>query len=176
MLTTSVKGRCTYFRDGLTAIRGTLICALVLVLLDVGVNGSYLSSALVCPIWFLAAVVRAIVRRPRLGVAAARVLIPLVTLLLVIVNSSVQKRIAMANAARVIQACEQYRQANGAYPARLSDVVPRYLSSIPKAKYCCAFNEFTYFGSPVHLLLWCEVPPFGRRVYNFETGNWKYLD
>ena len=153
-----------------------MICALVVVLLDVVFTGSYLCSALVCPIWFLTAVVRSVVRRPSFGVAAARVLIPLVTLLLVITNSSVQKRIAMANAARVIQACEQYRHANGAYPERLSDVVPSYLSSVPKAKYCLSFSDFIYFGSTHSMLVWYEIPPFGRRVYNFETGNWKYLD
>jgi hypothetical protein len=176
MLTASVKSRRRYFRDGLTAIRGTMICALVVIFLDVVIGGSYLLSALGCPIWFLVAVVRAVVRRPSFGVATARVLIPLVTLLLVVANSAVQKRIAMTNAARVIQACEQYRQANGAYPQRLGDVVPRYLSAVPKAKYCLSFGDFMYFGSPHPMLVWCEIPPFGRRVYNFERGSWGYVD
>ena len=153
-----------------------MICALVVVLLDVVFSGSYLFASRICPIWFLVALVLAIVRRPSVGVAAARILLPLATFLLVIANSSVQKRIAMAHAAQVIQACEQYREANESYPERLSDLVPRYLSSVPKAKYCLSFGEFMYFGSPHPMLVWYEIPPFGRRVYNFETGNWKYLD
>jgi hypothetical protein len=176
MLTASVKSQCGCFRDGLTAIRGTMICALIVVLLDVLIGGSYLFATLICPIWFLVAVFRAIIPPPSLGVAVARVMIPLVTLLLVIANYSLQQRIAMANAARVIQACEQYRKAGGAYPQRLDNLVPGYLSSIPKAKCCFAFNEFSYLASAGHILVWCECPPFGRRVYNFETGNWKYLD
>ncbi|HXT57234.1 MAG TPA: hypothetical protein VN699_01315 [Pirellulales bacterium] len=120
--------------------------------------------------------VRAVLRRPRLGVAAARVLIPVVTGLFVVVNYSVQRTIAMGNAERLIQACERYREDNGAYPEHLGELVPRYLNSVPRAKYCCSRSEFWYFGAPRPLLVWYEVPPFGRRVYNFETGNWRYMD
>ena len=73
MVTSRVKSRCPRLRDGLTAIRGAMICSFVVVILDVIVSGSYLFSALVCPIWFLVEVVRAIIRRPSLGVAAARI-------------------------------------------------------------------------------------------------------
>ena len=159
------------------AIRGTLICSLVVVFLDVVDSGSYTFSALVCPIWFLAAVVRAVVRRPSLAVAAARILVPVVTGLLVIANFSLQGKIAMGNAARVIEACEKYHEINGAYPERLSELVPHYLSSVPRAKYCFTWSEFGYYsGSPRPILFWWQVPPFGRRVYNFETGKWHYLD
>jgi hypothetical protein len=177
MATASVKSRCGHFRDGLIAIRGTLICSLVVVFIDVVVDGSYIFSALVCPIWFLAAVVRAIVRQPSLAVAAARILVPVVTGLLVIANFSLQGKIAMSNAARVIEACEQYREVNGTYPERLSELVPHYLSSVPRAKYCFMCGEFGYYsGSPQPILFWSEFPPFGRRVYDFETGKWRYLD
>ena len=177
MVTASLKSRWCHFREGLTAIRGTLVCALIVVFLDVGLDGCYIFSSLVCPIWFLAGVVRAIARRPRLGVAAARILIPIVTGLLVAANYSVQGRIATANAACLIQACERYREANGAYPEQLGDLVPRYLSSVPRAKYCCSSSEFEYYASlQRHLLWWYDCPPFGRRVYTFETGKWHYRD
>jgi hypothetical protein len=176
MVTSRVKSRYPRLRDGLTASRAGMICSLVVVILDVVVSGSYIFSALVCPIWFLVEVVRAIVRRPSLGVAAVRILIPLLTMVLVDANYSVQKRFAMGNAARLIQACEHYREANGTYPERLGDLVPRYLSSVPRAKWCCLFGEFEYYGSPLHMLVWCEVPPFGRRIYNFETSQWGYVD
>jgi hypothetical protein len=159
------------------AIRGTLICSLVVVFLDVLVDGSYIFSALVCPIWFLAALVRAIARHPSLAVAAARILVPVVTGLLVIANFSLQGKIAMGNAARVIEACERYREINGVYPERLSELVPHYLSSVPRAKYCLKCSEFGYYsGSPQPILFWWEFPPFGRRVYTFETGKWQFLD
>jgi hypothetical protein len=158
------------------AIRGTLICSLVVVVLDVVVDGSYLVSALVCPIWLLIAVVRTIMRPPSFAIGAARILVPVITGLVAFANFSMQGRIAMDNAAHVIQACERYPGINGAYPERLSELVPSYLSSVPRAKYCLLFGEFWYFGSPGHMLLWHELPPFGRRVYPFDNGEWHYLD
>jgi len=162
--------------DCLTAIRGSLICALVVIFLDVVVSGCYLFSALACPIWCIVGAVRAALQQPGPGVAAARVLIPVATGLLAFANYSVQRTIAMGNAERVIEACERYREANGAYPERLGELVPRYLNSVPRAKYCCSWSEFWYFGAPRPLLLWYEIPPFGRRIYNFERGDWGYID
>ncbi len=171
------KSQWCRFHEGSAAIRGTLICALVVLFLDVVLDGCYLFSALVCPIWFLASVVRAIARYPGRGVAAARVIIPVATGLLVVANYSVQERIAMASAARVIQACERYREANGAYPEQLNALVPCYLNSIPRAKNCCSSNKFLYVASPEqHTLFWYKFPPFGRMVYTLETGRWHYLD
>jgi hypothetical protein len=172
----TVNGRCPRLRDGVTATRASLCCSLVLIFLDVVLDGSYFFSAAICPVWFIVAVVRVMARRPSLCMAAARVLIPLVTGLLVVANYSVQKRIAMGNAARLIQACEHYREVNGAFPERLGDLVPRYLDSVPRAKYCCSLSEFGYHGAPRHILFWWECPPFGRKVYTFETGQWQYMD
>jgi hypothetical protein len=160
----------------LTTIRLSIICSALVIFFDIILSGSYIFASLVCPPWFLFAVVRAVARRPSLGVASARVLIPLVTGLLVVANYTVQKKIAMRNAAQLIQACEHYRQANNAYPKRLGDLVPRYFSSVPRAKYCWLFSEFVYHASSDHILFWYEVPPFGRRVYTFESGTWVYID
>jgi len=178
MANVSVKSRFGRLCDALTAVRGTLFCSFVVIFLDVVLDGSCLFAAMVCPIWFLVGMVRAIVQRPGWGVAAARVLIPVATLLLVLANYSLQGRIARANAARLIQACEHYRVASGNYPERLSDLVPSYFSSIPRAKYCMAWGDFQYFSSPPEspLLVWTDIPPFGRRVYDFETREWHYVD
>lgn len=165
--------RCRSF---LRAISGTLICALVVILFDVVVCGCYLFSTLVCPIWCIVSAVWAGLKRPEPRVAAARVLIPILTGLLAFANYSAQRTIAMRNAERVIEACERYRKANGAYPERLAELVPRYLNSVPRAKFCCSWGEFWYFGPPRPLLFWYEVPPFGRRIYNFERGAWSWLD
>src|SRR4051812_37133715 len=110
METTSDTSSCGRLWHGLTPMRGTLICSLVLLFFDVVLYGNDLFSVLTCPILFLVAVVRTVFRRPSFVVAAARLLIPVATFLLVVANHSVQKRIAMGNAARLIQACEQYRE------------------------------------------------------------------
>ncbi len=176
MENTSAGSQFGLLGESIAAVRGTLICSAVVIFLDVVLTGAYLYAALICPIWLFVGVVRAIVQRPSWGVAAARVLTPVATLLLVLANYSLQGRIAQANAARLIQACEHYHEANGNYPERLDDLVPSYLSSIPRAKYCLQDGEFKYDSSPPPLLRWSQVPPFGRRVYNFEAREWRYLD
>jgi hypothetical protein len=125
-------------------------------------------------------VIRVNKRQPSHRVAYARLLAPIITLILVVANYNVQGKIAMANAGRIIQACEEYRKNNGAYPERLDDLIPRYLNSVPRAKYCLQSSDFRYFVSPEPpqnpILHWYQVPPFGRKVYDFETGEWHYVD
>lgn len=164
------------FWNWLRPMRGTMVCALVVLLLDVVIDGSYLFSLLICPIWFLAAVVRTLAHPPSSAVAAARVSIPLFTLLFVISNASLQNRIAETRAVRLIRACEQYHNANGSFPQRLNDLVPQYSSSIPRAKYCLKYCDFWYISSPQPILVWYEFPPFGRRVYSFQRGDTRSID
>jgi hypothetical protein len=177
MSTASLMNEARQWRDGLTAIRGSLICAAILVFLDVVFHGSFLYSVLVCPVWFLVAIIRAVMLRPRIQVAVARLLVPFATMLLVLANDRLQEQIALVNAAHVIEACERYREASGAYPKRLEDLVPRYVSGIPRAKYCLVWGHFDYSeGERSHLLYWYAVPPFGRRIYSFERRTWSFLD
>ena len=102
---------------------------------------------------------------------------PALTLGLVLANNALQLRIAGANAQQVIAACEEFRAANGKFPESLEELVPRYMRAIPRAKYCLGYGEFRYSnidGSPI--LVWCAVPPFGQKVYNFEKRSWNYID
>lgn len=160
----------------LIQVRGSFFASLVLVLLDVVLDGSFVFTALFCPIWILISLGRLLAGRQGLGLATARILIPIVTGLMVAANYSLQKRIATANATRLIQACERYQQAMGDYPERLNDLVPRYLHSVPTAKYCIFYSAFGYCGSPPHMLFWWDCPPFGRRTYTFDTGQWRHQD
>lgn len=157
-------------------IRGSLVGALILLFLDVVLDGFYHFSLLACPVWFFVSVAKAHLQCPAWRVAIARALVPLVTLVLAVANYNVQESIAMARAADIIRACESYREANGSYPDRLDQLVPRYMNSIPRAKYCCWLGEFQYSPSPrSHILRWYLIPPFGRMVYNFETRKWFFV-
>lgn len=60
---------------------------------------------------------------------------------------------------------------------RLEDLVPEFLPKVPLAKYTVSQNEFQYFSSEgSHHLSYMAIPPFGRRIYEFETGKWRFLD
>jgi len=83
---------------------------------------------------------------------------------------------AETNAQRIIAACEEYHAAHGNYPDKLDELVPQYMSSVPVAKYCIAWNRFDYFNHGNPLLVWCVVPPYFRKIYSFEGRRWSYLD
>lgn len=161
-------------REFFRATKGSIGAAVVLLAWDVGMTGSFLMSTLFCPIWFLVSLLRS--EKERLGwrLALVRIGIPLLTLGLVWANNKLQLGIAEANAQRVVSACEAYHAAHGEFPETLDELVPKYLKSVPVAKYCLQ-GRFLYFPhSP--MLVWHVVPPYYRKIYNFETRNWSYLE
>jgi len=171
-LTSLVRYVCSH-----RGIRVSISTGSVLLAWDAVLSGSFVMSLIVCPIWFVASVVKNVIQRHGWRVALLRMAVPLVTLGLVLANTAVQLRIAKANATRITAACEKYHEANGEFPQKLDELVPRYLPSIPRAKYCFAFGEFFYWNIDGHaMLVWYDVPPFGRRIYDFAKRKWNYLD
>jgi hypothetical protein len=158
----------------LRLIRGSLVGASVLLVFDVALYGSFI-SAMVCPIWFLVSLVKGIKKRPGWVVGLSTITIPVLTLAIVTGNAALQSNIANANAERIILACEQFRTATGKYPDQLAELVPKYLSSVPRAKYALTFSDFRYRNQEGnHLLMWDKSPPFGRRIFDFENRKWRY--
>jgi len=163
----------------INALGGSLVGAAVLLSYDAVLSGSFLLSALVCPIWFVVVAFRGLIGRDwRLGLL--RVAIPLLTLVIVLGNNAIQWKIGEANMERIITACESFHAANGQYPKKLNDLVPQYLPSIPRERYCLFDTGFMYFNFPDQshspMLVWVKIPPFGRKIYSFEDKSWGYLD
>ena len=157
-------------------IRVSIGGALVLLALDAAFSGSYLMSILFCPMWFWVSILKNAIQCPGWRLALLRMAIPAVTLGLVLANDEVQYRIGKANAPRIIAACEEFHAANGTFPKTLDELVPRYIPSVPRAKYCLMWGDFVYFNYGTPMLVWYVVPPFGRKIYDFEEGRWSYLD
>lgn len=163
------------WRGVIAEIKGSLAFAGALLLWDIGYDGFYVFSFLICPLWFLITVIKDILRRPGWGIAALRLSIPLLTLAIAMGNGKLQWRISDANAGRVIKACEEFRDVNGRYPDRLEELVPEYLASVPPAKHCLT-GKFFYTGSgDQRLLMWARYG-FYRRIYSFYEKRWNNLD
>ena len=157
-------------------LRGSLITAGVLLALDVLVYGSCLFSFFVGPIWLLVAIAKAIFRRNSWTLSTKRILIPMITLGIVFGNTVLQNGMARRHAEMIIKACTIYRADKGVYPTKLDELVPAYLSSVPRAKYDLFAGNFFYMIADEHLLMWVELPPFGQQVYDFEKAKWTHLD
>ena len=164
----------------LVAVRGSLALAVLLLASDVVLTGGYLWSIVACPIWFLWGLARTVIGRPGWRIALVEIAIPAATLGLILCNTALQWQIAEANADRIIAACEQFHAANGSYPGSLEELVPRYLSSVPRAKNCMMWGGFLYLspykGSGPRLI-WYKVPgangtaAWGARVWADRSGR-----
>jgi hypothetical protein len=86
--------------------------------------------------------------------------------------------LAHKRADQIIVAVEAFELSNGKYPEKLTELVPQFIAEIPtKAKLTLLDSGFRYMVSPnSHSLMYVVMPPFGRRIYHFETRQWSDLD
>lgn len=81
------------------------------------------------------------------------------------------------NSKLIIKAVENFKTEHGAYPDRLEDLVPTFLSKIPRSSFRLSSNKYIYLANQdFHQLIWVKVPPFGRYVYQFEKKKWSFID
>ena len=112
-------------------------------------------------------------RKRRLAAAGIYAVMAVMVLIYIQVNN----RRAGRKADLLIAACEEYRAVHTIYPEELVDLVPDFIDRIPIAKYAYATGQFHYASrKDSHLLWYVSFPPFGKRVYRFETEKWGFLD
>lgn len=159
------------------SVRGSLGAAAALLALDVAFYASILLTTVFCPIWILVSLLKNAIQRPGWWLALARIGIPALTFWLARVNNNFQLDVAKEHAQRVVAACEEYHADNGRFPRNLDELVPKYMSSVPFAKYCLGSDSrFYYYNVGKPMLVWHVVPPYLRRIYDFDTRRWSYLD
>jgi len=69
-------------------------------------------------------------------------------------------RVAGWRAKELAAAIDRYCGDQGVCPANLTELVPRYMSSIPRAKIALTFSEFRYTCYREPTLRWSVYPPF----------------
>lgn len=161
------------------SVRGSIGAAAIVLTFDVVFSGSILMASIFCPIWFVVSLLKSAIRRPGWGLTLARILIPVLTLSLVKANNAFQLGVAETNGQRIVAACEQYHAANARFPRNLDELVPKYMNSVPVAKYCLGPGSRFFYSSSASgsaMLAWEIVSPHYRRIYNFETRHWSHLD
>jgi len=161
----------------LRQVRGTLVAVLSVFVLDALILGQGGITLFATPIIFIIAIGVGIARKDRLLIGALRAVLPL--LMFVAVAGTVMLHLKHAEAASkaVISACEAFAKDQGRFPEKLEELTPKYLHSIPRARYTVFFGGFTYQAEPQeHTLGWITIPPFGRRYYVFEDKRDFSLD
>lgn len=145
---------------------------------DILFAGSTLISLFCCPIWFIVSLSTNEFKNPGWKLALSRLGVPVLVFFLIKANSMYQIDVANKNANRVIAACEDYRSIHGIYPDNLHKLVPKQLESIPVAKHCLGPGRtfYYYFNSGKPILVWQVITPYFRKIYDFRTQRWNYIE
>jgi hypothetical protein len=156
------------------------VAALAWGMIDAFVAGQCVISFVLCVVGALHFLPRALAARQdaqrfklRMSKAAITVFAGLAAIGIIVWGNA----LAGERAEKLIAAVEQFHAAQGRYPARLEELVPAHLPEIPRARYLLLAERFRYYAADSgHTLMYVVVPPFGRRIYTFETGKWSSLD
>jgi hypothetical protein len=156
-------------------IKKTIVIALVLFCLDVIILSSGLIAVLVLVVMVFKCLKLVLtkqtrfVQKPQMFVGG----IYLLTILLIFEANTFNRRIAEDRASTLIMACENYKSHYNEYPKQLTDTVPEFIDTIPRAKYTLVANEFMYLSDDESHSLLYSVSPLGRRSYSFELHRWR---
>jgi hypothetical protein len=115
--------------------------------------------------------------RPRHGARLAAVYLAMAVAAAAVVVGNQQ--IARARAQRIVAALQAYKAAHGAFPDRLTDLVPAYLPAVPRARWVLVSGEFHYSHdaeSDDGTLWFPSLSPFGRRLYRLQTASWMSME
>jgi hypothetical protein len=86
-------------------------------------------------------------------------------------------QLAKSRAKRIIVAVEKYKAVNHRYPKKLAMLAPEYIEAIPTAKYTLFANGFFYSNRDDYAFIgYVAMPPFGRRIYDFNKKKWGFID
>ncbi|MFK5892369.1 MAG: hypothetical protein QM504_04010 [Pseudomonadota bacterium] len=103
-------------------------------------------------------------------------LIYVLSALLVFCANYVNNKIAHHRAEMLITKIEQYKIDHGSYPEKLQTLIPKYIDSIPAAKFSYHAKFYYYNSQGFTSIHYVAMPPFGRPFYDFKLKQWDYHD
>ena len=161
-------------------LQKTIITALILFFIDAFVMNQgaiAVISAMVIVLWLLPKSLMLKYKRESARIPLTKAAIYSIMALLIFLANFANNKLAKHRAENLIVAIEKYHQQTGIYPEKLNNLVPEYISNIPRAKFTLIFNEFGCINhKDTQVLYYIELPPFGRPIYNFNRQSWGYID
>jgi hypothetical protein len=160
------------------SLRSTVIAAVCLFIVDAFVFGWFViavSASIALVFWLIPRTLLDFIRGNVLMVRELKTGIYLFLVAATFAAYAGNSYLAKARADTVIAAVDQFKADHHRYPESLTELVPKYMSSVPRAKYTVMYGEFIFLRD-VPSLMYYGFPPFYRRVYRFDSKNWMVLD
>jgi hypothetical protein len=165
-------------RTAWESLRSTVIAAFCLFIVDAFVFGWFviaMFASIALVFWMIP---RTLLDFIRGNVVMVRELKTGIYLLMVVATFAAyagNSYLAKSRADTVIAAVDQFKAYHHRYPESLAELVPKYMSSVPRAKYTVMYGEFIFLAE-MPRLMYFGFPPFDRRVYSFDSKKWMVLD
>ena len=152
----------------LRQVRGSLLTAVLLYVVDVLITGGIVAPLMVVglvvymiPVTLFSFRNRALMKQRALEVAIYGAMV-----VAIVSTVTLNNHIARQRANDLIAACIQYQAKHEKFPDKRDDLVPEFVSKIPAAKPTLSFNRFHYTARPGwHVRMYVVLPPFGRELY-----------
>lgn len=80
-------------------------------------------------------------------------------------------KLADSNGKVIVKALESYKNEKGKYPASLEDLVPKYIDSLPRAKYTFLWKDFYWVDNN---LVYVNDAPVNLMKYDFNSSRWTW--
>jgi hypothetical protein len=160
------------------SLRSTVIIAVCLFIVDAIVFGWFvigLFASIALVFWLIPRTLLDFIRGNAVMVRVLKTGIYLFMVAAIFAAYAGNSYLAKAGADTVIAAVDQFKAVQHRYPESLIELVPKYMSSVPRAKYTVMYGEFIFLGG-VPRLMYYGFPPFDRRVYSFDSKKWMVLD
>ena len=161
-------------------LRKTLIIAICLFLIDAlllnqGIIGAI--ALLVVVFWLIPKSIFLWLKKQSVKPQLYKCAIYFLMAVLIFGANYLNNQIAKSRANQIIGAVEKFKAVNHRYPKKLAELAPEYIEAIPTAKYTLYANGFFYSNRDDHAFIgYVAMPPFGRRIYDFNQKKWGYLD
>ena len=128
------------------ALRNSIVVACVLFVVDAfclsqGVI-AVLALLVVC-LWLIPRAIYLFMKKREKFTFAKAIVYSLMSVL-VILTIRLNNHMAKNRADELIEVIHRYKQENHHYPGKLSDLSPKYIDAVPRAKYTVFVNEFHY--------------------------------
>lgn len=157
----------------------TAVIAVSLGLIDVLISGWPLFSLFVfaAGLLHLGGTLAARGNRPLVIFRARKTLITLTVGTVAIAATAFDAGRMEPRAAALANALRQFKLSHGHYPAKLQELVPQFMSEVPRPRWAAMAGQFRYSPDPNDPgLMWTAMAPFGRKTLRIESGKRGQID
>ena len=161
-------------------LRKTLIIAICLFLIDALFLNQGIIAAIALLVLFFWLIPKSIflwLKKRSVKPQLYKCLIYFLMAIFILGANYLNNQIAKSRANQIIGAVEKFKAVNHRYPKKIAELAPEYIEAIPTAKYTLYANGFFYSNRDDHAFIgYVALPPFGRRIYDFNSKKWGQID